>query len=242
MVGDRIEAKILSVKEEGKRTWIELTRKEKHMEKMQGLDEEELSKMIEKESDLTVGKKYQALILSCSNQEELPMNLKFSHPMLLQISPFVSGTVPFNQIVSSENLQEFGYIISKHKVGQKVEATYLGNGQFSLLEKLPKQKDYKKGDLLTARFVKHVPGKGVTVQTGHKDNQFGFIPLCEITDEVNANVISHLATKGIFAARVIGHDTKSGKVHLSTRESVLDESSWKLIKPDGTSLEFKEHD
>ena len=96
--------------------------------------------------------------------------------------------------------------------------------------------------MITARFVKHVPGKGVTVQTGYKDNQYGFVPLCEITDEVNANATDYLSTIGIFAARVIGHDPKSGKVHLSTRESVLDENSWKLIKPDGTSLEFKELD
>ena len=103
-VGDRIEAKILSVKEEGKRTWIELTRREKHMEKMQGLDEEELSKLVTKEADLTAGKKYKAMVLSCSHQEQQAVNLNFSHPMLLQISPFVSGTVPFNQIVASENL------------------------------------------------------------------------------------------------------------------------------------------
>jgi len=152
--------------------------------------------------------------------------------------------VPFNQIVPTSQLVEFGYIPqSKFKVGQRLEATYLGNDQFSLLPTAWKKKDVKKGDLVTVRFVKNISGKGVTVQVAHnKQNQFGFVPICEITDEVNANVVRFVEDKKVFAARVIDFDTKSGKPVLSARESVVDDKLWKFTQPEGTSIEFKEAD
>ena len=88
----------------------------------------------------------------------------------------------------------------------------------------------QKGDLVIARFVKHVRGRGVTVQVG-KD-LFGFIEICEITDEISGNVFRYLAQRSIFAARVIDLD-KSGKLQLSTRESVIDDNSWRYIRPEG---------
>lgn len=102
------------------------------------------------------------------------------------------------------------------------------------------QKDYskstnKRGDLVTARYVKHIKGRGVTVQIA--DNIFGFIEACEITDEISGNVVKNLADRSIFAARVIDLD-KNGKLQLSTRESVLDEKTWNEIKPEGTSIRF----
>jgi predicted RNA-binding protein with RPS1 domain len=74
-----------------------------------------------------------------------------------------------------------------------------------------------------ARFVKHVRGRGVTVQFG--DQEFGFIEMCEITDQITGNVFKHLQEKSIFAARVIDTD-KNGKAQLSSRESVVNEDSW----------------
>lgn len=72
---------------------------------------------------------------------------------------------------------------------------------------------------MAARYVKHVKGRGVTVQIF--DGVFGFIESCEITDEISGNVVKNLADRSIFAARVIDLD-KSGKMQLSTRESVVD--------------------
>jgi hypothetical protein len=55
----------------------------------------------------------------------------------------------------------------KYKVGQTIPAAYLGRGQFSLLTKSAEQPDKskqrKRGDLVTARYVKHIKGRGVTV-------------------------------------------------------------------------------
>ena len=73
-------------------------------------------------------------------------------------------------------------------------------------------------------------GKGVTVQVG--DGLFGFIEMCEITDEISGNVFKYLAQKSIFAARVIDLD-KNGKLQLSARDSVVDDNSWRHIRPEG---------
>ena len=69
------------------------------------------------------------------------------------------------------------------------------------------------------------------------DKTFGFVEICEITDEISGNVFKHLQKKMIFAARVIDHD-KNGKMQLSTRESVVDQDSWASIKPEATTLKF----
>lgn len=89
--------------------------------------------------------------------------------------------------------------------------------------------------MVTARYVKHIKGRGVTVQIS--ESIFGFIEACEITDEISGNVVKHLADQSIFTARVIDLD-KNGKMQLSTRESVLDDKTWKEIRPEGTSIRF----
>ena len=203
VVGDRIEAKILKVThDESKgRTWIELTRNENHMQKVQGLDAEELKKTVMSNEDLKIGKKYSALIVSSSWEKEEPVNLKFSHPIHVQVSAFVRGSIPFNQIVPVEELAKHGSQIllsKKFKVGQRVEVTHIGNNEFSLLsnngdvaKKTKKSSKYQKGDLVITRYVKHVRGRGVTVQVG--DGLFGFIEMCEITDEISGNVFKYLS-------------------------------------------------
>jgi translation initiation factor 2 alpha subunit (eIF-2alpha) len=87
----------------------------------------------------------------------------------------------------------------------------MSNGQFSMLEKCVKKDKatYKKGELVIARFVKVVKGRGVTVQVG--DNIYAFVEISEITDEITGNVFKHLQKKMIFIARVIDHD-KNGKM------------------------------
>jgi len=109
-VGDRIEAKILKISQEGDRTWIELTKKHQHMTKIQGLDEEEMAKLVMSMADLKVGQKYSAMVSSCDFEKDQPINLHFSQPIQLQISPFVRGSVPFNQIVPTSTLAKFGSI------------------------------------------------------------------------------------------------------------------------------------
>ena len=137
-VGDRIDVKILKVTEDeaNGRTWVELTRNQKHMQKLVGLDQAQLDQTPLSVDALKVGKKYEVVILSCSMQQEQAINLKFSEPMLVQVSPFVRGTVPFNQIAETGELAKHGsqIIMSKnYKVGQTISASYLGRGQFSLL-------------------------------------------------------------------------------------------------------------
>lgn len=71
-LGDRIDVKILKVTEDeaNGRTWIELTRNEKHMQKLQGLDKEQLDQTPLDIEALKLGKKYDVVIMSCSMQRE----------------------------------------------------------------------------------------------------------------------------------------------------------------------------
>lgn len=69
------------------------------------------------------------------------------------------------------------------------------------------------------RYIKSVQGFGVTVQLDEKT--FGMIELCELNDEVAANVARDFADKGVFLARIIGTD-KKGRFQLSSRQSVID--------------------
>lgn len=211
-VGDKIEAKILKVTQESDRTWIELTRNPTHMSKAQGLDPETLNNTPMSDSNLKSGKQYDAVIISSTWDSQDALNLKLSDPIHIQLSPFVRGKIAFNQILPVEDLATFGSQIFKEKnfkVGQKVKVTYLGNGQFSMLEKAEDKKMFKRGEMLTARYVKLVKGRGVTVQV--TADTFGFIEVSEITDDISGNVFKYLQKKGVFAARVIDHD-KNGKI------------------------------
>lgn len=87
--------------------------------------------------------------------------------------------------------------------------------------------------------MKNAVGKGITVQINSQT--YGFIEMCEVTDELQGNVFQFLAQKVIFPARVIGFD-KNGKIQLSSRESVVDGDKWKNTKPDGPSIRFQDQD
>lgn len=54
--------------------------------------------------------------------------------------------------------------------------------------------------------MKALQGFGVTVQLDEKT--FGMIELCELTDEVVANVTRSIADRGVFLSRIIGNDKK----------------------------------
>ena len=120
-VGDRIECKILEVQTLGKRTWIELTSRAKHMTKMQGLD---TSIETVTQDSLKVGSSYPAVVTS--------FNSSYSCPVQIHFSPSVRGMVSFDQIMSSKDLSQKGLNLS---IGQQFNAKYLGNDRFSLLDK-----------------------------------------------------------------------------------------------------------
>ena len=154
------------------------------------------------------------------------------------MSPFVRGKIAFNQIVGVDELSKFGsqvFAERNFKIGQKINVTFLGNGQFSMQDNTADQKTFKRGQLVIARYVKLVKGRGITVQIN--SSTFGFIEVCEITDDISGNVFKFLQKKSVFAARVIDHD-KNGKIQLSTRESVIDSESWNTLKPEGTTIKF----
>lgn len=67
-VGDRIDVKVLKITEDeaNNRTWIELSRNQKHMQKLQGLDQEQLEQTPMNIDSLKIGQKYDAMILSSS--------------------------------------------------------------------------------------------------------------------------------------------------------------------------------
>lgn len=97
------------------------------------------------------------------------------------------------------------------------------------------------------RYVKYITGKGISVQLSisKSDQQFGFIPLCELFD-LNDSNIAHLfaenAQTRVFAARVIDFENKTGKPILSSRASVTSKETWRSMSPEGTSLAFKQDD
>lgn len=98
----------------------------------------------------------------------------------------------------------------------------------------------QKGDKVLVRFVKAVNGKGITVQLD--DKTFGFIEICEITDDVVGTVCNHqLQTSPLFVARVICIE-KGDKIMLSSRESIVDDAKWALIGPEGKSIHFQKFD
>lgn len=58
---------------------------------------------------------------------------------------------------------------------------------------------------MLVRYVKTVPGKGIAVQVSEKI--FGFIDICEITDEILGDVCGNQGQNSpLFVARVIGKD------------------------------------
>ena len=162
------------------------------------------------------------------------------------MSPFIRGVVAFNHIEDTQSVASNGGISKKFKVGDTLTASYLGNTNFSLVAKPSevKSKGFKKGDLVTVRYVAYIPGKGVQVQLtlAKSDHQFGFVPLCELSDSIVGNAPKEFADKCIFAARVIDFEQKSGKPILSARNSVVDAKSWATMSPESTSLVFKQAD
>jgi hypothetical protein len=76
------------------------------------------------------------MIISSSWDKEEPINVKFSQPIHLQISPFVRGSIPFNQIAPIGEIASHGaqiLLAKKFKVGQRIEVTYLGQSRYSLI-------------------------------------------------------------------------------------------------------------
>lgn len=163
---------------------------------------------------------------------------------MLQVSPFVRGTVAFNQLVDAKSLAKGQELEKMFKLGQTIEATYIENESFSLTGQAEKAGEVKKGDLVAVRFVKYIPGKGLTVQLSlsKKGHQYGFVPICEITDENEPTVVERIFKAGIFAARVIDFETKTGKPILSAREFATTDATWKTIGGDASSIAFKKAD
>lgn len=104
------------------------------------------------------------------------------------------------------------------------------------------EKKSKKGDLFVVRLVKAINGKGITVQL--TPTLYGFIELCEITDDLVGSVLELLPTLApLFPARVIDFDPKNqSKPILSSRESVVRNESWEMIGPSGKSVNFQKWD
>jgi len=196
------------------------------MQQLEGLDP---AHPLLADSDLKPGTKYKATIAA--------MNMKFSEPLHIYLSPLSHGTVPFNHLVDPEKLGST-FLSQKFRIGQSIQVSYTGNNRFSLLENAQKG-GLKRGDLVTARFVNGVRGKGITVQIDPKT--YGFIELSEITDALVGNVVEYAEEKGLFAARIIDTD-KTGKFQLSCRESVVEAASWSQIRAEGTTARFQEQD
>lgn len=78
--------------------------------------------------------------------------------------------------------------------------------------------------MCVARYVKIQPGFGITVQMNKY--AFGMIELCELSDEIQGQIVKHIKAKNLFLARVIDTDDK-GRLMLSSRDSVIE--NWSTI-------------
>lgn len=158
----------------------------------------------------------------------------------MQVSAFVRSNLCFNEVLTVADLLSESNaakaLAKKYKVGQRVSLMFK-QGRFVPID--TKTSAYEVGALVIVRYVKYLQGYGITVQIDEKT--FGMIELCELTDEVAANVARFTADRGVFLARIIGTDKKS-RFQLSSRESVVDQEMWSLTKPDGASAHFKTAD
>ena len=84
--------------------------------------------------------------------------------------------------------------------------------------------------------MKAVNGKGITVQIN--DKTFGFIEISEVSDDIIGRVCDYQSQNSpLFVARIIAFD-KHEKPVLSSRDSVVDDTKWALIGPEGKSVHF----
>ena len=117
---------------------------------------------------------------------------KTSCPLGIQVSPFVFSQILFSDCVSLHDLkndaQAEQVIRKKYRVGQVIKVVYT-DSRFVLadMKQSASKKNYKKGDLVVARFIKSAKSFGITVQVDWKN--FGTIELCEITDRVMSNML-----------------------------------------------------
>ena len=79
-------------------------------------------------NDLKQGQQYNGIIVSSSWDSSEPVNYKVSKPIQIQISPFVRGSIPFNQIVDIDYLTKHGVQGKSFKIGKKVSVKYMQNG------------------------------------------------------------------------------------------------------------------
>jgi len=215
---------------------IELTRRSEHL-KADILDEG-LLKLLSLEQ-LTNNQVVEGVITYVA-----PANIvtKVTNPVQVQISPSLRTQLLFSDIIDPKAVQQktittiASYISKAYKVGQRISLVH-NNGKLRVHQEGAESKvgSFEKGALAVVRFVKAIKGYGVTVQLNEKT--FGVIELCEMTDDITANVCMEAQKQGIFIARVIGQD-KKGRLRLSARESILDDAMWRLVQPEGTSTKF----
>ena len=84
--------------------------------------------------------------------------------MIVQLSPFVRGLVPFDKIVKTQDLVNHGFTYlsgAPHlQLGSQIEVEYLGDQKFAISNEKVK---LEKNQLVTCRFIKSIYGRGVTV-------------------------------------------------------------------------------
>lgn len=81
--------------------WFEVTRHPKHMAKLEGLDDAQKKLSLLQSDQLKTGKVYKdALIIAQPSVTEdgasESVNLRNSCPLIVQVSPFARGLVPFD--------------------------------------------------------------------------------------------------------------------------------------------------
>ena len=82
--------------------WVELSRSDLNTKEISANSLLELS-------DLVEGKTYKnALILQHPSIDSSSVNLRNSCPLIVQLSPFVTGLVPYNEIIGTKALLEHG--------------------------------------------------------------------------------------------------------------------------------------
>lgn len=186
-----------------------------------------------------VGEKVKAIITKFDPTKSFPLVLKLSDKQYAYVFFGDMGLQETDDMTHLSTVFEPGSLLEKVYIKNIVEQIDKEPRIECTLTK-PSEKEVKpKYDIGTkalCRYVKFRDGFGATVQI--TQNQYGFVDLCEIDDDIVPGVNEILKEKMFFFARII--DVYKSKPQLSARQSLLDDKSYELLTNDSSSLEFKE--
>lgn len=149
--------------------------------------------------------------------------------------------IPFYNIPASAI--EIGQALSETSISIGERLTIYKQGEeFSLIQ--PKhyhKKHFEDEKIYVLRILKKISGRGLVLSLCfNKENEESkynaFCDITEVTDNCISNPLDYHQLGSIVLGRIIKYDSQLGKYFVSLRESIIDESTYKLLK-NGTTTQ-----